>query len=74
MIKRYFKNLLIGIDQLANTIMAGDPDETISSRAGKKVKAGKTGPWKWLCLVLNKFDENHCQESIEEDEGKDTVI
>ena len=73
MIKLYFKNLLIGIDQLANTIIAGDPDETISSRAGKNVKAGKKGPWKWLCLILNKFDKNHCQESIEEDEGKDAV-
>jgi len=31
---RYFKNILIGIDQLINTLFLGDPDETISSRTG----------------------------------------
>ena len=74
MIKKYFWNVLIAIDQLANTVIGGDPDETISSRAGKKVRTGKTGPWHWLCLVLHKFDSNHCRESVEEDEGKDAVI
>lgn len=73
MLKRYFKNILIGIDQLANAAIGGDPDETISSRAGKEVRAGKGGGWKILCLVLNGFDRNHCCESIEEDEGKDAV-
>ncbi|MDP4158147.1 MAG: hypothetical protein Q8911_00075 [Bacillota bacterium] len=32
---KYFYNILIGIDQLCNTILGGDPDETISSRMGK---------------------------------------
>jgi hypothetical protein len=47
MVKRkkhgYFIRILIAIDQLANTIAGGDPDETISSRLGKHVK--KNDSW-----------------------------
>jgi len=52
MIKKYFINLAISIDQLVNTILGGYPDETISSRAGKWVRANsqaKGGVWYWLC-------------------------
>lgn len=35
--KKYLYNILIGIDQLANAILGGDPDETISSRLGKHI-------------------------------------
>jgi len=69
-VKQYFWNLLIAVDQLANTLLAGDPDETISSRCGKRVRAGKCylcGP---LCWVLGRLDKYHCQKSIEEDEGE----
>ena len=65
-------NILISIDQLANTILGGDPDETISSRAGKMQHDSKWA--KVLCWLLNKIDTNHCKESIEEDEGKDRII
>ena len=66
--RRYFWNLLIAIDQLFNTLLNGDPDETISSRAGK-LRYRKL--WaKYLCLVLDKIDKNHCEKSIEEDEGE----
>ena len=65
---QYFWNILIAIDQLGNAVIGGDPDETISSRAGKDKKKGR----KWaiyLCWVLNKIDTDHCKESIEDDEG-----
>ena len=69
-IKRYFWNILISIDQLFNTLFNGDPDETISSRIGKKVRDGKKG-WRYsLCKVLHWVDKGHCEKSIEEDEGK----
>ena len=71
---KYIKNVLIGIDQLANAVIGGDPDETISSRAGKEVRKGRRGGWRILCLILNHFDKDHCQESIEEDEGGDAVV
>lgn len=69
---KYFWNILISIDQLINTIFGGDPDETISSRAGKDKLKG----YKWaicLCWFLNKLDPKHCSKSIEEDEGDDKV-
>ena len=42
-ITKYFWNLLIALDQLANTILAGDPDETISSRAAKAARRKNAG-------------------------------
>ena len=35
MLKKYLWNILIGIDQLCNSILGGDPGETMSSRMGK---------------------------------------
>lgn len=68
LLKRYFWNLLLALDQFANTLAGGDPDETISSRADKAQRAGKA----WgciLCKLLSKIQKNHCQQSIEPDEG-----
>jgi hypothetical protein len=66
--KQYFWNFIIAIDQLANTLLGGDPDETISSRMGKRARKGdKLG--KVICRILNVFDKGHCEKSIEEDEG-----
>jgi hypothetical protein len=65
--KDYFLRILISIDQLANTILGGNEDETISSRAAKAKLQGK----RWgcvLCKMLDKIDKNHCDKSIEMDE------
>lgn len=73
-VKKYFWNILIAIDQLANALLAGDPDETISSRLGKKVREGRCTFCYWICIhFLHRLDPNHCQKSIEDDEGKDQV-
>jgi hypothetical protein len=64
---KYIWNILISIDQLLNTFLGGDPDETISSRAGKRQD---TSNWaKYLCKFLNLLDTNHCSKSVEDDEG-----
>jgi len=66
----YFMNLAITHDQNANAYLNGSPDETPSSRLGKKVDQGG---WRYyLCKVLSfvLMDKNHCKKSIEEDEGK----
>jgi hypothetical protein len=67
--KRYIINILIGIDQLFNAILGGDPDETISSRIGKSAIKGNSIS-KILSRMLDIFDKNHCGESIEKDEGE----
>ena len=71
--KQYFWNILITLDQLGNTIMGGDPDETISSRLAKLNRKGnKVGVIG--CKILNVFQEGHCEKSLEKDEGKDEVF
>lgn len=72
-VSRYIWNFLIALDQLANTLLGGDPDETMSSRMGKNIRAGKCTLCKVICLVLNKIDPNHCEKSIESDEGSRQV-
>ena len=66
----YFWRILLSIDQFFNTVTGGDEDETISSRMGKVVER-KQNCWfcHTVCRVLHWIDPNHCQESIERDEG-----
>lgn len=61
--------LAVAHDQLANAAANGHEDETISSRAGKARRAGR----RWgclLCWLLDRVDPQHCDKSIEEDEGR----
>jgi hypothetical protein len=60
--------LAVAIDQLANVLALGDPDETISSRAEKARRKGK----RWgcvLCALLDRLDPGHCARAVELDEG-----
>lgn len=69
--KEYLINILISVDQFFNTLFGGDPDETISSRAGKR--DGRRIVPTFICWLLEKVDPGHCKDSIEEDEGKDEL-
>lgn len=81
MLKRYVFNILISIDQLVNTLIGGDPDETLSSRMGKLVREWRQKPYNKgryiisliICWLLHLIDSNHCNKSIEEDEGKNSI-
>lgn len=60
-------------DQLGNATTGGSEDELISSRAGKARKRGE----KWacvLCKLLDQIDTDHCEKSIEHDEGKKDTL
>ena len=62
------RRLAVAVDQFANVLALGDPDETISSRAGKARRKGK----RWgcvLCGLLDRIDPGHCERYIETDEG-----
>ncbi|WP_275098073.1 hypothetical protein [Sedimenticola hydrogenitrophicus] len=72
--RRYGWNLLIALDQLVNALLAGDPDETLSSRMGRAVRDGRCRGCYWICRALHRLDPDHCQKSIEHDEGDDEVI
>jgi len=66
-IKTYLYNILLGIDQLVNTILGGEPDETISSRMGRHLVKKDSWISKIICYWLNKVDKNHCIDAIEEE-------
>lgn len=69
---KYTMNLLISIDQLGNTLLAGDPDETISSRVGKAAATNRR-----LAVIgakiLGWFDRNHAADAIDLSEGADEL-
>jgi hypothetical protein len=67
--KQYIWNLLISIDQLFNTILAGNPDETMSSRMGKHLAKKDCPICNFICKLLNLIQKDHCVKSIEKDEG-----
>lgn len=70
---KYLKNIFISISQLCNTLLGGDPDETMSSRIGKRARDGcKVGIF--LSCFLNVFEKDHAELAIEEDEGKDATF
>ena len=79
-IGKWALNILISIDQLGNTILGGDPDETISSRPGKmKTKYNGSIPWyrplsKIVDWGLDKIDPGHSVDAIEHDEGSNAVL
>lgn len=59
----YFQNLMLGLDEFANTLVGGAPGETISGRAGRARDNG----WRWgkvLCFILDKIEKNHCSNAI----------
>lgn len=83
MVRKYIKNILIAFDQLVNAILFGDPDETISSKLGKSQRGDYgTGlrillyPFAKIvdCVFYILGDKNHCQTSIEEDEGNNDLM
>jgi hypothetical protein len=63
--KQYILNLLIGIDQFANTLLAGEPDETLSARAWRAEQGnnifGKI--FRPTIDLLFWFDIDHCYRS-----------
>ncbi len=66
-IKQYIWKVLLALDQLGNTILLGDPDETISSRLGKDAIAADCRFCMFMCKILAKFDNNYCRKAIEYD-------
>lgn len=65
--KWHIKQILIGLDQLCNTLIGGWADETLSSRCYRnrnKYWYAKVGV-KILDLIFKPWDKEHCRESYE---------
>ena len=61
----YGKSVLIALDQLANALLDGRPDETLSSRAWRWEQNGIRSWPRRIIDVLFFFDPEHCRESFE---------
>jgi hypothetical protein len=63
MSKYYFHNLCVAFDQLANTLLAGYPDETLSSRS---YRCKDKLRWRIAMHVINGLfcDKNHCSKAF----------
>jgi hypothetical protein len=76
----YFVNWWVTVDCLLNTILGGDPDETVSSRTAKARVAGD----EWACVFCafltwcqNKIFHkpgDHCTTALERNKGSRAVI
>ena len=65
--KLWALNLLIALDQLANCLLRGDPDETLSARAHRMREKGQRY-WGWLAGAINLvffWQEDHCKHAFE---------
>ncbi|MCX6154406.1 MAG: hypothetical protein NT007_09615 [Candidatus Kapabacteria bacterium] len=70
-LEKYIWNILVSLDQLANTLLGGDPDMTISGRVGRWYPNSDFR--QFIDLI---FGKNHCKDQAikEADEGKDAII
>lgn len=72
-VRLYIWNHLVCLDQWINVWLGGDPDETLSSRMGKRPHES-CGICHFLCKWLNVFEQDHCNKAVERDRGRRTVI
>lgn len=63
--RQYILANLIALDQLANTLLAGSPDETLSARAYRTEQQGKRlgKVFRPLIDALLWFDRDHCRQA-----------
>lgn len=63
-LKPYVWNILIGFDQLVNTLLGGAPDETLSSRAWRLKDASRFwGLARRFIDALFFLQEEHCKQA-----------
>jgi len=64
-LKAWAGGVVIALDQLGNALAYGHPDETFSSRMGRRRKNKDAGA-ALACEVLDALQDKHCEMSIEE--------
>ena len=60
--KNYLLNLAIGMDQLANALIGGSADETLSARAHRMRAKGQRW-WGWTASAIDRlffWQRDHC--------------
>ena len=64
-VRDWWQKVLVALDQLANALAGGWPDETISSRAWRWEKNGTRAWTRKVIDALFFWDAEHCRESYE---------
>jgi len=65
----YILQVLLGIDQLVNTLLGGYADESISSRCWRL--RNKSSFWSFMRVLVDTlffFQTNHCQKAYESEQ------
>ncbi len=65
--KSYFFNFGIALDQCINVLLAGDPDETLSSRA-HRMRAQGQRYWGWTAGAIDRvffWQRGHCAAAFD---------
>ena len=65
----YVMKVLIAVDQLANAVRGGHPDETLSAAAHRRHVAGKSG-WRNVINALFWWQEDHCRDAHINEAGR----
>jgi len=58
----YWWRVLVALDQFANVVLGGNPDETISARSARAAKRGNL-LGKFMCWWLDKLQKNHGEQA-----------
>lgn len=68
--EKYLWNILLSMDQFVKILIyGGNPDVTISHVIGVKMRENRANKIeKSICCFLRKFENKHCEKSIEKDE------
>ena len=65
-VHQYIVNNLINLDKLGNTLIGGDPDETISARSGR-LRDKYPRSWGLLARWLDWIQVAHASRAMEHD-------
>lgn len=61
--KQYFFNYLYLLDLTINTIIGGDPRQTLSARMGRNIAEGRCHACRPICAALSWIQKDHCSKA-----------
>ena len=63
LVLQYFYNLASVTDRVVNTVLGGDPRQTLSSRMGRNIEAKRCPVCGWICRRLDVLQLGHCAKA-----------
>lgn len=67
----WLRNVLIAVDQLANALLGGHADETLSARAWRQRHKRRWAVTRWvLDALFRPLERDHCRLSYESEQQR----